>query len=104
MHYYIYNKETDELTMTEDSDKWTQWFRHFPNRCLAQDLVDNWMVSTVVLGINHNWLENGDPILFETMVFDKIGKPLDEYTCRYSSSKDAMEGHKQICSLVENRA
>lgn len=49
-------------------------------------------VSTVfILGINHA-LGNGDPLLFETMIFDG---PMDGYQVRYSTWEQAELGHKK---------
>jgi hypothetical protein len=49
-------------------------------------------VSTVfILGINHAF-GDGDPLLFETMIFDG---PLDGYQVRYSTWEQAEVGHKE---------
>jgi len=49
-------------------------------------------VSTVfILGINHAFGE-GDPLLFETMIFEG---PLNEYQVRYSTWEQAELGHKE---------
>jgi hypothetical protein len=50
-------------------------------------------VSTVWLGINHNFSRQGPPILFETMVFAKHGMMIDLYCQRYSTEDEAKEGH-----------
>lgn len=47
-------------------------------------------ISTVFLGINHNFFNIGKPILFETMIFGAYG---DEYQTRYTSYKKAIKGH-----------
>lgn len=48
-------------------------------------------VSTVYLGLNHNYSDVGPPLIFETMVFceDYSG----EYQKRYSTEDEAIEGH-----------
>jgi hypothetical protein len=56
-------------------------------------------ISTVWLGINHNW-HDGPPIIFETMVF---GGPNDGECFRYSTEKEAREGHAQIVHELTNR-
>ena len=53
-------------------------------------------VSTVFLGIDHNFGE-GKPLLFETMVF---GGKLDEETERYSTWEEAVEGHNHMVEKV----
>lgn len=56
-------------------------------------------VSTVFLGLNHNFSDKGPPILFETMVF---GGKFDGEQRRYSTYKAAEEGHLQVCEMVLN--
>lgn len=68
------------------------------NRILANTEVGNVLiVSTVFLVVNHNFHEQDNPILFETMVFSKkpSGKTdySDIYCERYASYDDAMVGH-----------
>lgn len=53
-------------------------------------------VSTVFLGINHAY-NDGPPLIFETMVF---GGKYSDYTYRYASEAEALEGHKQIIRQV----
>ena len=54
-------------------------------------------VSTVFLGLDHQW-GNGPPLLFETMVF---GGELDGEQERYSTWEEAIEGHENMCILVQ---
>jgi len=49
------------------------------------------LVSTVFLGIDHNWSDQGPPILWETMVF---GGPDDGAQQRYCSKDAALVGHQ----------
>lgn len=57
-------------------------------------------VSTVFLGLDHNFFGGGPPILWETMVF---GGPHDTAQRRYSSAKDALEGHQKTVSGLRER-
>lgn len=50
-------------------------------------------VSTVFLAMRHNLMSEGDPVLFETMVFAK-GK--EHNMRRYTNWKDAEEGHRKF--------
>jgi hypothetical protein len=47
-------------------------------------------VSTVWLGLDHNYSKTGPPLIFETMVF---GDPYDQEMRRYPTEEDAMRGH-----------
>jgi hypothetical protein len=53
-------------------------------------------VSTVFLGLDHNFGEGGAPLLFETMVFGLPG----EDCRRYSTWAEAEEGHARIVAQV----
>ncbi len=61
------------------------------------------LVSTVFLGVDHG-IGEGDPILFETMVFDKsksgMADELDGYTQRYCNYAEAEQGHQEILDKV----
>lgn len=50
-------------------------------------------ISTVWLGINHNFSRQGPPILFETMIFAKHDMACDLWCQRYSTEDEAKEGH-----------
>ena len=56
------------------------------------------MVSTVFLGINLRFLDDGDPLLFETLVFNG---PCNDEGDRYSTWVEAEEGHEQFCTKVK---
>ena len=93
---------------TVKCDNVIEWAQEFEksDRQLWRDGVDEMFVSTVFLGVNHNFSEDGPPILFETMVFDKAvsegelgGRKFkyreshEDYTQRYSTYEEAEEGH-----------
>lgn len=61
------------------------------------DITDKIRVSTIFLGLDHNWAD-GPVILFETMIF---GGKHDEYQERYSTWDEAVEGHKKAIELVK---
>jgi hypothetical protein len=68
------------------------------NKRVAFDQIepDVW-VSTVWLGLNHQFDPVGPPIIFETMVF---GGEHDQDQERYSTEEDALEGHRRWVELV----
>ncbi|MFF6988378.1 hypothetical protein [Streptomyces sp. NPDC010273] len=78
----------------------------------ASDPAVKYRVSTVWLGINHNYL-NGPPHIFETMVFADTPDPeryrgvfepdpawMDMLCRRYSNELDAKLGHQETVILV----
>lgn len=76
--------------------EWGRWFET-GNRVVAQDKIGDVKVSTVFLGLDHQWGE-GPPLLFETMIFEG---PHDGYQERYSTWDEAEAGHKVALSLVK---
>jgi hypothetical protein len=68
------------------------------DRAVAKTQVGDYLVSTVHLVINHNYMD-GPPLIFETMVF-KGGSAMDEYVERYSTEQQASEGHENIVGMV----
>lgn len=57
------------------------------------------LVSTVWLGINHNFMPDGPPLIFETLVF---GGPCDQEMDRYTTQEEALEGHVRMVQHVRD--
>lgn len=59
-------------------------------------------VSTVWLGLNHNFDVSGPPLIFETMVFPSE-KEWSELDCRrYATEQEALAGHRAMVEKWEN--
>lgn len=69
---------------------------HKGNRIVKQDRFAGILVSTVFLGLDHNY-GDGLPLLWETMIFN--GEH-DQYQERYSSKEGALAGHQEAVALV----
>lgn len=82
-----------------DPRKWADWFET-ADRIVAKTQIGNIRVSTVFLGIDHNFGGSSKilPILFETMTF---GGKLDGEQDRYSTWEEAEKGHKLMVKRVE---
>lgn len=78
---------------------WATWFEVASNRIVAQTDVGPVQVSTLFIGLDHQW-GNGPPLLFETMIF---GGEHDDYQRRYSSWTEAVDGHAVAVALVGAR-
>ena len=66
-------------------------------RTVKRDEIGDILVSTVFLGLDHAWTPGGKPVLWETMIF---GGEHDQYQERYTSHKDALEGHEKALTLI----
>jgi hypothetical protein len=84
----------------DDIIKWGKWFET-GERTVAKDTIDNILISTVFLGLDHSFGNRGlldKPVLFETMIF---GGEHDQYQDRYTSWEDAKKGHQKALKLVK---
>ena len=67
------------------------------DRTVAKTKIGDVLISTVFLGLNHNW-GAGPPTLFETMAF---GGKLDQECERYSTWEEAERGHRRMVARCE---
>ena len=75
--------------------EWARWLET-AERHIGDDTINGKRVSTVFLGIDHNFSFSGPPLLFETMVFGDDGRGDEEEIERYATYEEAEEGHKRI--------
>lgn len=74
-------------------------------KIVQQEDVGPYWVSTVWIGVDHNFFDSGPPIIFETMVFagsahkDKTGL-LEFDMMRYATEEEARQGHFEMVTLV----
>lgn len=95
----------------EPIKQWEGFFKSsYFDTHVAKDIINGYLISTVWLGLNHNFEFDGTPpLIFETMIFehnsrnqneDCLNDYLDEYIDRYCSYEQALEGHKNACESV----
>jgi hypothetical protein len=77
-----------------DTVEWAKWWST-ANRQVALTEVGRFYVSTVFLGIDHNFGPAAVPILYETMVFFEPGAAVDDYQERYATRAQALVGHER---------
>lgn len=94
--YYILDGQ--KVVGTNDLYKWANWFES-SDRQVDRTRIDDKMVSTVFLGIDHNFWIGGRLLIFETMVFGDSGE--DIYMDRHSLWADAVAGHAKAVSWVK---
>lgn len=91
MYYDRQGKPTDRGT-------WIGSFE-YDDRRVAVTKENGWMVSTVFLGLDHQW-GDGPPLIFETMIFDH--PTLDGWQERYSTEDEARSGHERAVALARS--
>lgn len=65
--------EHRQPVLEPDWQKWAVWFEHANDlRRVGLTEVGGSRVSTIFLGLDHNFSDSGPPILWETMVFGDL--------------------------------
>ena len=88
----------------EPFDSWEESKIRFDGKRLMKTYVGDYCVSTVWLGINHNFKAD-EPIVFETMIFNTNTSSYyelytDKYLERYKSEEEAGRGHLRIVDNI----
>lgn len=104
MRYWMLDAHGEPVP-TDDVLEWARWFGEATEtgaRILAHDRDEREgapevLVSTVFLGLNHSWVEDGPPLLWETMI---LGGIHNGYQRRYHTRAAAIEGHQIACALM----
>lgn len=91
--YILDGKRPKPATATE----WITWLET-AERQVARNTYPKVEVSTVFLGLDHNWSGQGKPLIFETMVF---GGPHHLAGKRASTWSEAERNHKLFVRLAE---
>ncbi len=104
--YYTLDENHDPVP-TDDILVWGRFFEdRFLDRLVAQETIGSTFLSTVFLGIDHNW-GVGRPILFETMAFPipapgQFASQEAEVVERWSTWAEAEAGHKMLASSMRH--
>ena len=93
-----YDRQGSPITMNQ----WAAMFKDWDVKNVAQSDVgvsgDTVHVSTVWLGMNHQWMPDGRPLIFETLV---QGGSLSQEMDRYATEAEALTGHAAMCERVQ---
>lgn len=87
-----------------DLMKWGMWMQG----AVRTVALDSWndgelRVSTVFLGLDHNYEPEGPPVLWETMIFSKHHPDVDCYQCRCSGTMEQAEAmHMEVLAHLRN--
>lgn len=90
-------------------ESWVRLFGDDSYKIVSQHWIRGYMVSTVWLGLDHNFFGGGAPLIFETMIFppgDEAGEDgvWSEHHCeRYPTEAAALAGHDRAIAIVRER-
>ena len=94
--YYLNDDKTyRECGLMEWAEQFETMDRH-----VAKDVINGHRVSTIWLGLDHNYF-GGKPLLFETMIFVDEHGGNDIYVDRYSTWEEAQIGHLRAIEWIE---
>lgn len=101
-NYYIL--EGHEPKLTHDSMEWAHWYETADRHVGLTEFEDGLFVSTVFLGLDHNFWSHGPPILFETMIGSHNpttnANKWEDHQWRYATWDEAEAGHKAAVRMV----
>lgn len=87
-----------------DLVEWGMWMEH-ADRLVAYDVFgegpDQYLVSTVFLGLDHDFFGRGNPLLFETAIFNEESGC--EIVDRYTTWGEAAAGHERVRSIAAHQ-
>src|SRR5215510_3852956 len=94
-HYILKNQKIVAVSLTE----WAHWLEnHTSDRIVKQEQIGDAKVSTVFLGLDHNFDPDGPPVLWETMIF---GGKHDQYQERCAGGLEQAEAmHQEAVKLI----
>jgi hypothetical protein len=91
--YYLLDEHHEPVPLPEsDADGWSLRYAN-SDRYVAVDSVGDATLSTIFLGVDHNHLGAGPPLLFETALFGPDDQV--EVVARYSTWNEAEQGHQR---------
>lgn len=92
MRLYILNADHQPEPVA-DTARWGLWMER--NRLVRlTEFADGSRVSTVFLGLDHDWGGHGPPVLWESMYFSAHGT--GEAQWRYTTHEAALAGHQRL--------
>ena len=98
LKHYILEGQTPKII--DDLVTWATWFEK--NRQIAFTQINKTTsVSTIFLGLDHDWSRQGPPRLFETMIF---GGPRDCEQWRCSFYGEAEKQHEMAVKTAQDAA
>lgn len=96
-HYVLAGTEVVPVP-GDDARTWALWMQQASRRVAETWVTPMLRISTIFLGLNHQFFEDGPPLLFETLVFRNGYADEQE---RYSTWHEAEQGHEHMVDYVK---
>jgi hypothetical protein len=91
-----YARDGSPLTLEE----WMRLHGDLDYKRVALDTVGDVEVSTVWLGLNHEWDDARPPLYFETMLFGALDDEAKGRCWRWTTEEAALAGHERIVTAL----
>jgi hypothetical protein len=88
----------DQPVQEDDPEAWAAFMQDAARRQVAYDEAGKWTISTVFMGIDHDVVGSGPPVLWKTSVFGP--PPWGGFSCWYSSAWRALSQHDQVAEAI----
>lgn len=103
-YYYV---DHGDGARPAEAREWSEWWEASCDdpqhpRFVGKTEVSGVTVSTICLGLDHNFAFKGPPVLYETMTFGGKTHPDDSHVqLRWSTRQEALAGHERTVRYVE---
>jgi hypothetical protein len=94
---YVLDREGNPVRQHDDT-AWAEFMKDGDARRVAFDEAGKWTVTTVFMGIDHDVVGNGPPLLWKTMVFGPL--PWGGFSCWYANRWRAIAHHDQLAESL----
>lgn len=111
--YFILDEDHNPVAC--DFETWAHFFEDYDRRIVAQTETLLHRISSIFLGLDHSFMAQGPPILFETMVFENTETMVElfgelwpmhestDYCCRYATWDECLAGHNAMVAEITKR-
>lgn len=99
-----YILEAKHAVRCDDLMTWARWM-DTADRHVGLTNIGPLKVSTVFLGMDHNFFDKGPPLLFETMIFGGAAEDemIESYQERCSTWEEAEAQHERAITVAKER-
>lgn len=101
-NWYILDEQNNPVQTSDRA--LVEEFLRSEKKIVDQTEHRGYVVSTVFLALDHKFLYSvGDPVLWETMIFEQGDTGKETYQERYTSYEDAVKGHQDAIDWLDEQ-
>jgi hypothetical protein len=96
LHYIL---DAEHNVVPAELIEWAKWLKD-SDRVVKQEDIGPYWISTVFLGLDHNYLIEGPPLVFETMIRNERENSWLDYQTRCATWAEAEAMHQEALAYV----